>query len=38
MLTFSVIGIYKEGKPEDRIRANRNFQRTFVCIPTETGQ
>ena len=33
MVTFSVVGAVKEGKPTDKVRPLRSFTRTFVCIP-----
>ncbi|CAF0983354.1 unnamed protein product [Brachionus calyciflorus] len=38
MITFSVIGQFKEGETEQKNRPVRFFQRVFVCIPTQTGQ
>lgn len=36
MLTFSVIGTFKETTLKDKDR--RSFQRVFVCIPTANSQ
>ena len=33
MITFSITGVFREGKPDNNIRPYRNFQRTFVCVP-----
>jgi hypothetical protein len=33
MITFSVVGTFKEGKKEDKVRPIRSFERVFVCIP-----
>jgi hypothetical protein len=37
MISFSIIGVFKEGEPNDKFRPNRSFQRVFVCIPTANG-
>ena len=37
MLKLSVIGIFKEGKPDEKIRPMRSFQRVFICVPAENG-
>jgi hypothetical protein len=33
MITFSVVGTFKEGKPTDKVRPIRSFERIFICIP-----
>jgi len=33
MVTFSVVGYFKEGLATDKVRPLRSFQRVFVCIP-----
>lgn len=33
MIKFSVSGTFKEGKPADKVRPLRSFNRVFVCIP-----
>ena len=33
MVSFSIVGSLKEGKPTDKVRPLRSFTRTFVCIP-----
>ena len=35
MLKLSVVGVFKEGKPEDKVRPMRSFQRVLICVPTE---
>ena len=37
MISFSIIGVFKEGDPNDKNRAIRSFQRVFVCVPTANG-
>ncbi len=38
MIKFSLSGVYKEGKPTDKVRALRSFHRVFVCIPDPASQ
>lgn len=38
MIKFSLSGVYKEGKPTDKVRPLRSFHRVFVCIPDPTSQ
>lgn len=38
MITFSISGVFREGKPENAIRPFRNFQRTFICIPAANNK
>lgn len=38
MIKFSLTGVFKEGKPTDKVRPLRSFHRTFVCIPDTTSQ
>jgi hypothetical protein len=33
MISFSLTGVFREGKTTDKVRPLRNFQRTFVCVP-----
>lgn len=33
MIKFSVSGTFKEGKPTDKVRPLRSFNRVFICIP-----
>jgi hypothetical protein len=33
MITFSLSGVFKEGKHSDKVRPLRSFHRVFVCIP-----
>lgn len=37
MITFSLSGVFKEGKVSDKVRPLRSFQRVFVCIPDTTS-
>ena len=39
MVSFSVVGIYREGRTSDDHRlSDRTFQRVFVCVPTGDGK
>jgi len=38
MITFSLCGVFKEGKQSDRVRPLRSFHRVFVCIPDPNSQ
>lgn len=38
MITFSLAGVFKEGKPSDKVRPLRSFHRVFVCIPDPNSQ
>lgn len=33
MISFTVSGVFKEGKETDKVRPIRSFQRVFVCVP-----
>ncbi|RNA24635.1 nuclear RNA export factor 1, partial [Brachionus plicatilis] len=33
MIGFSLTGVFKEGKPTDKVRPLRSFSRSFVCVP-----
>ncbi|CAF0853253.1 unnamed protein product [Brachionus calyciflorus] len=33
MISFSVSGVFREGKSTDKVRPLRSFYRSFVCIP-----
>ncbi len=36
MLKLSVIGVFREGKPTDKVRPMRSFQRVFMCVPVDS--
>ncbi len=38
MITFSLGGVFKEGKQSDKVRPLRSFHRVFVCIPDPNSQ
>lgn len=38
MIKYSLSGVFKEGKPTDKVRPLRSFYRTFVCIPDPASQ
>ena len=38
MITFSLAGVFKEGKSSDKVRPIRSFHRVFVCIPDPNSQ
>ena len=37
MITFSLSGVFREGKKTDKVRPLRSFHRVFVCIPDTTN-
>lgn len=38
MISFSVSGVFKEGRSTDDLRPLRSFHRVFVCIPDTASQ
>lgn len=38
MVSFSLAGVFKEGKSTDKVRPLRSFYRVFVCIPDTKSQ
>jgi hypothetical protein len=38
MLKLSVLGIFREGKPTDKVRPMRSFQRVFICVPVDNAR
>ena len=38
LISFTLSGVFREGKPTDKVRPLRAFNRVFVCIPDANTQ